>query len=282
MPKKQCAGSGKLCFNLIELDKRYCTDCKQQDNKRRDQRTRDPESKKTYDSVAWKQLRKIVLSEEPFCQCTDALCKAVTEHPNQEDGPCGRIAGEVDHIIPMRLGGQPLARSNAQSLCHDCHVRKTRKEDGWNGGKEGKRVFVIYGPPGAGKSTFVENNAKKGALILDFDKLVSSITNIPTHRKPEHLLKFAWEARDAILNQLDKTEDPITAWIIDSGFKRSKIDEYIARYGAKVFVLETPELVCIQRVDADLNRDMSTDWQGLIRLWWSTYRPNDEDIKINE
>jgi 5-methylcytosine-specific restriction protein A len=43
---------------------------------------------------------------------------------------CGRIATEVDHIIPF---GDDLSRvyeiDNLQPLCHECHSRKTASEN---------------------------------------------------------------------------------------------------------------------------------------------------------
>lgn len=32
---------------------------------------------------------------------------------------------EVDHIIPIRVGGPPLDDKNLQSLCDQCHATKT-------------------------------------------------------------------------------------------------------------------------------------------------------------
>lgn len=35
---------------------------------------------------------------------------------------------EVDHIIPIALGGQSLGFDNHQVLCYDCHKTKTKKD----------------------------------------------------------------------------------------------------------------------------------------------------------
>ena len=44
---------------------------------------------------------------------------------------CGCVAdrheGQVDHIIPLHLGGSD-DDINLQWLCHECHVRKTEQE----------------------------------------------------------------------------------------------------------------------------------------------------------
>lgn len=62
----------------------------------------------------WAELRRIVLKNEPYCRVK---------------GPrCTTFAAEVDHIIPLSLGGHPTDHSNLQPLCHNCHVDKTRLE----------------------------------------------------------------------------------------------------------------------------------------------------------
>jgi len=33
---------------------------------------------------------------------------------------------DVDHIIPVRLGGNPYNKENLRTLCKDCHRAKTR------------------------------------------------------------------------------------------------------------------------------------------------------------
>ena len=42
---------------------------------------------------------------------------------------CGKYGNEVDHIRPLKRGGDPWAESNLQTLCRDCHIEKTRKEN---------------------------------------------------------------------------------------------------------------------------------------------------------
>ena len=42
---------------------------------------------------------------------------------------------EVDHRVPLRLGGDPYCLSNLQALCRDCHLTKTAREDARETGK---------------------------------------------------------------------------------------------------------------------------------------------------
>ena len=69
------------------------------------------EGKRFYNSKQWRVLRQHVLSSNPVCVM------------------CGRLANEVDHIVPISMGGVPDSLDNLQSLCKPCHSKKTQKEN---------------------------------------------------------------------------------------------------------------------------------------------------------
>lgn len=73
-------------------------------------RTQPQQNKGIYNSKRWAVLRRHRLHRTPLCV------------------RCGEVATDVDHINPIAAGGQPFALSNTQSLCRQCHSRKTRSE----------------------------------------------------------------------------------------------------------------------------------------------------------
>ncbi|WP_430815196.1 HNH endonuclease [Carboxylicivirga sp. RSCT41] len=69
-----------------------------------------------YDSVLWRNTRKIKIEQNPYCE----KCK--------EDG---RIVHTqvVDHITPLDVAPElATVQSNLRSLCYPCHNDKTRKD----------------------------------------------------------------------------------------------------------------------------------------------------------
>lgn len=68
-----------------------------------------------YHSTAWKKARKVKLANNPLCE----KCASIG---------VGKKGTIVDHIIPIRLGGDTLALDNLQTLCHSCHNSKSAKE----------------------------------------------------------------------------------------------------------------------------------------------------------
>jgi 5-methylcytosine-specific restriction protein A len=68
-----------------------------------------------YNSWAWRKTRKVFLSKNPLCKHCDA--NGIIES-----------ATVVDHIKPIRLGGDKLSEDNFQSLCESCHNKKSSNE----------------------------------------------------------------------------------------------------------------------------------------------------------
>ena len=73
------------------------------------------EHKAFYDSSTWRKFRLEVLRREPFCRACRAL-------------GCARLADMVDHIVPIRLGGDRLSWANLAPLCGPCHQAKRGEE----------------------------------------------------------------------------------------------------------------------------------------------------------
>ncbi|MBZ7939675.1 MULTISPECIES: HNH endonuclease [Campylobacter] len=102
------------CGRRIETHIRKCEECnkayKKTINKNYDLFKRNKESAKFYNSSEWRKLRTIFINKNPFCF------------------NCGKLAKIVDHIIPIKQGGNRLNQDNLQSLCIKCHNEKTKKE----------------------------------------------------------------------------------------------------------------------------------------------------------
>ena len=106
-PKTPCCYPG--CPELT--NGRYCEKHKTMAVQEYNRYGRDENSKRFYNSPAWRRLSRLQLKREPLCEeCLKA--ERVT-------------AAEIaDHIKPIREGGARLDTENLQSLCRACHNRK--------------------------------------------------------------------------------------------------------------------------------------------------------------
>jgi 5-methylcytosine-specific restriction protein A len=86
-------------------------------NPRKIQRTGSKDSEPRYHTTNWRAVRQSVLMAEPLCRSCAELGEVV-------------LAQMVDHIEPVRLGGNFWDTSNLQPLCNSCHAVKSAKERG--------------------------------------------------------------------------------------------------------------------------------------------------------
>lgn len=101
MPKRQCL----FCNQLAIEGGSRCSFHARPSNWQRGKRSKTADY---YSSTAWQTRRKRQLAAEPLCAV------------------CGARASQADHIINMAAGGSP--DGPLQSLCADCHRRKTGQE----------------------------------------------------------------------------------------------------------------------------------------------------------
>ena len=68
-------------------------------------------------SKRWQKLRRVFLGRFPACN-----------DPYKIHGEPLEAATQVDHIVPLALGGARAEWDNLQSLCTGCHARKSQEE----------------------------------------------------------------------------------------------------------------------------------------------------------
>lgn len=114
MPEKmttRCAYPN--CPLFPEGGERYCRLHKQEKNQQADARR---ERDDRYKSSRWERTRTRVLTVNPLCR--ECLRQGYLS-----------ASREVDHVVPVKNGGEFWDDNNLQALCKSCHSRKTRREN---------------------------------------------------------------------------------------------------------------------------------------------------------
>ena len=148
----------------------------------------------------WQKASKVYLANNPLC----VRCKAT-----------GKVvpAAHVDHVVPHRgstEGDLFWDEDNWQALCAKCHGKKTHRE-----GAMGER-WVVTGCAGCGKSTYVEQRAKVGDLIWDYDVVIASLVAGLDNKRdnPPTLIPLMEQIRHTFINYLRTDATKRTAWVI--------------------------------------------------------------------
>lgn len=168
----------------------------------------------------WRKERLDFLRDNPLC----VECRKVGAY---------EAATVVDHIVPHR-GNQELMwnRGNWQSLCKPHHDWKTLTEDV---GSVGFRA-VVCGPPGSGKTTFVESVRKPGDCVFDLDRIADVMFQMPKYPRPVAVAQVLTEMRAWLVDHLAQCSLPGSVYIIAAG--KGDADQLAAQLKARVIDVE--------------------------------------------
>ena len=135
-----------------------------------------------------------------------------------------------------------------------------------------KQVFIVYGAPCSGKSTWVQDVADKDDLILDIDKLWSAIRaeKCGAFEKPNALKQIAFDLRDCILDDIRTRRGKwCNAYIIGGYPMEAERTRLADSVGAdKLILIDTSKDTCMERA-----AKKSLDWCGYVLDWFERYSP---------
>lgn len=167
-------------------------------------RTSSPRAFKGQYGRRWTRVSLSFRARFPFC----GLRSDNAFYPDHSE--CARLGRKVlatlvDHIRPVQRSGDMWDEANYQSLCSACHARKSAREVGGRPLKQdavAKRRVVVTGPPGSGKTTFVEQQRRPGDLVWDLDALAAAIALMPDYPRPAFVVDVLSQLRAAFVRFL--------------------------------------------------------------------------------
>lgn len=194
---------------------------------------------------------------------------------------CGKVFDISDlrahHIKELTLSNiddvnVTLNEDNIEVLCHECHNRRHHR---FGGGHTEKRVYLVYGSPCSGKTTYVRNIATRNDLVVDLDRIHQSICICDIYDKPDATKSVAFNIRDLLLDEI-RLATPRRRWddaYIIGGYP-DKYDRLrmVEQYGASLIHIDTPKEECIKRAMESVERDsvkrFVVEW---INKYWERY-----------
>ena len=184
--------------------------------------------------------------------------------------PHHKVELTLDNIDDVNVTLNP---DNIEVLCHDCH-NAAHKRFGYVVGA--KHVYLVYGSPCAGKTTYVNSVATRNDLIVDLDKIHRAICICGLYDKPDATKRVAFNVRDYLLDEV-RTATPRRKWqdayIIGTYPDRIDRDVFVQDYGAELVHIDTSKEECIKRAYKDIERSSIRDAViGWINAYWERYR----------
>ena len=160
--------------------------------------------------------------------------------------------------------GISLNPSNIKLIHFRCHNKIHERFEGFK-----QKVYLVYGSPCSGKSTWVNDVANPDDLILDLDKIWECISGSGSdkYHKPGRLKANAFGVRDCLIDQIrTRTGMWRNAYVIGSYPLRSDRDRLCSLLRAEPIFIRESRDVC-------LSRAMTDEWKMFVEDWFDSFTP---------
>lgn len=168
-----------------------------------------------------------------------------------------------------------LNPGNIQFVHHVCHNKIHHKLEGETRYKltnSMRQVFLVYGPPLSGKTSWVKRSMNEGDLVIDIDSIWECVSGCDRYVKPKRLNAVVFRIRDALLDavkyRMGKWEN---AYVIGGYAMQSERERLCKELGARQIYVEATQKECHDRLEGS-GRD-AEKWGEYIDAWFRLYIP---------
>ena len=155
-----------------------------------------------------------------------------------------------------------LNPDNIDLIHFRCHNLIHRRFEGFY-----QQVYLVYGPPCAGKTTWVNSVANDDDLIIDIDRIWECLCNSDRYHKPNRIKCNVFGVRDALIDMVKVRKGMWrNAYIIGTYPLRTDRDRICSQLRAReIFIYESKE-ECMGRASDE-------KWKQYINDWFDDYVP---------
>lgn len=132
-----------------------------------------------------------------------------------------------------------------------------------------KQVYLVYGSPCSGKSTYVRENMSFGDIVIDIDDIWQCISGCERYVKPNRLKQNVFAIRDELIRMVRMRQGNwLNAYVIGGYPLISERERLIKSLGAREIFIDTPKDECIARCE-ESNRPK--EYKEYIEQWWQKF-----------
>lgn len=234
---------------------------------------------KFYKSKKWEAFRKVIINQrtdaDGYVHC--AICGKPILKPYDLILHHKKELSE-DNVSDAMVALNP---DNVECVHFRCH-NQIHERFGFNKTSTGaaykKHVYIVYGSPCAGKSTWVQDNATADDLVVDLDSIWQMISINNRYIKPAALKSVVFDMRDKLYDIIKyRSGKWHNAYVITGGALLGDRQRLQARISADDFIfIDTSERDCMNRVMVrDIPDDQKVVWLDYVKEWFESYQPDE-------
>lgn len=157
-----------------------------------------------------------------------------------------------------------LNPENIMLVHHVCHNRIHNKL-----GHIYKQVYLVWGSPLSGKSTYVKGVAEHGDLIVDIDNIWQCLSGCDKYVKPARLKGNVFGIRDTLIDMVrTRLGNWNNAYVIGGYPLSGERERLIGSLGAREIFVECGYDECITRLKICGDGRNLSEWKKYIDDWW--------------
>ena len=221
-----------------------------------------------YSGQDWRLLRNRLMAERTD-KATGVLYCAYCHKPILRPYEC--IGHHKQELTESNYTNSEISLnpSNIMLVHHQCHQKIHKKF----GAGVCRKVYLVYGPPLSGKTTFVNSNMQYGDLVLDQDNLYESISGQPRYIRPEEITPVVFGIRKEIEEAIAMRRGSwVTAYVIGSYPSSLERRRILNKLGAEEIFIEATKEECLERLEKDESRkEVKDEWKNFIEQWFYDY-----------
>ena len=222
-----------------------------------------------YKSKEWEKLVALIRIQR-VNKDGDVICECCGEPIIRAYDCIGHHVIELDdnNVNDAMISLNP---DNIQLVHHKCHNRIHKK---FYHGEDVRQVYLVYGSPLSGKTTWVTQVQNDGDLIVDMDSIWQCVSGCNRYQKPAVLNACVFGVRDYLLECVKYRRGKWRNAYIVGGYPLiSERERLCHMLRAREVFIDTSKEECLKRLqDCNDGRDKE-EWTEYIEQWWRRYAP---------
>lgn len=153
-----------------------------------------------------------------------------------------------------------LNKDNIVLLHHKCHNKVHQRFEGFK-----QKVYLVYGSPCSGKTSWVRDVAYDDDLIIDMDSIWESICKADRYHKSNRLKSNAFGVRDTLIDMVKCRRGMWRNAYVIGGYPLASDRERLAGLlGAELIFIDESKEECLSRCKND-------EWKNYVNEWFDLY-----------
>lgn len=137
------------------------------------------------------------------------------------------------------------------------------------------KVYIVWGSPASGKTTYVKTHMKEGDIVVDLDAIKQAISLKARQDIPENLLNVALEIRDLLYEKIHSSEFICeNAWVIACLPREEQRDRLKAKMNGTLIHCDATKEECLMRSKLDPERTDKMLDREIIEKYWDRFEPD--------